>query len=372
MASSALLLLALWLPQQPAPPATTAVPADAELLLVPGAITLSPTDLGLGHGGVRPAGGAATPLRALPSSGTTPGGVEVRALPQGVRIAFPSGRQLLFAPDGFLHLRGGEHAGPFPGGVELHLADGCSVRIVRTGSRRNPLQEVLIAAAPGGAARGGSVRIWQRDRPALEWDPPRSDWPGTTLLCAGDGDAVYRVVAAGPMLILERVAVPAADARTLPERRVVLRTDQLLTSLRELPASIGQVDGALAAALQRAEALARGTRPVFPAEATAPRRVERQPARFALGAGCELTLSAEHSGPVRMGLHRGQESDPFVEWSLGYVCQLNLLHPERADGGSGRYWRGGVTLPVTSLPARARPERFDLDQIQRVIRGLAP
>ena len=57
--------------------------------------------------------------------------------------------------------RGREHAGPFPGGAELWLADGARVRIDRSGSRRNELQEVVVSAGDTAWC------IWQRSRPVL-------------------------------------------------------------------------------------------------------------------------------------------------------------------------------------------------------------
>ena len=82
-------------------------------------------DLGLGAGGVASITGRT--CFTDDDDVLTPGGVRVVCRTAGVKLVFPSGRELLVAPDGYLHLRGGEVGGPFRGGVELWLADGARV-----------------------------------------------------------------------------------------------------------------------------------------------------------------------------------------------------------------------------------------------------
>src|SRR6266581_3719188 len=95
--------------------------AGAELLLDPGqGQTLGP-ECGLGDGGVAAAAPREAAMRCEPGAGTSPGGVAIACRREGVRLLFAGGRELLFAPDGFLHLRSGEVAGQFGGGVELCL-----------------------------------------------------------------------------------------------------------------------------------------------------------------------------------------------------------------------------------------------------------
>src|SRR5262245_28895145 len=149
-----LLLSVSLLPQNPTAPAAPATPVDAAAqpakvsveTMVPDALESglvliargSPPGHGwrLGDGGVRAAGAGASDLPGAPGECTTPGGVRVQCRSEGVKLTFASGRELLWAPDGFLHLRDGGVAGPFVGGVELRLQDGSCVRIDRGSSRR--------------------------------------------------------------------------------------------------------------------------------------------------------------------------------------------------------------------------------------------
>src|SRR5712671_3362327 len=180
----------------------------------------------LGDGGL--AGATPAVLQCAAGSCRTPGGIVVEVKTAGVKLTFPSGRELLYTPSGWLHLRGGEAAGPYLAGLELLLADGARLRIDRTGSRREPLQEVLVTAD------GRSDRLWLQNRPVLETARPRS-WSGQRLLCCGHGDAVYHGIALGPLLVFERVLVAAADAAVLPAARMALLVPPIVQSLQAMP-----------------------------------------------------------------------------------------------------------------------------------------
>jgi hypothetical protein len=351
------LLLALLLPQSPA--SLGEPPPD--FLLVPAAAATSVLALGPGSGGV-----AAPPysnrLVAREGSCTTPGGVRVRVQSQGVLLEFPNHRELLFAPDGYLHVRSGEHAGPFPAGAELWLADGAQVRIDRSGSRRNELQEVVVSAG------GAQWRIWLRNHPVLE-EARDSFWGGARLLCCGDGDAVYRAVGLGPLTTLERVLCPRTAERDLPEQRLLLVVEPVLQSLQALPGRVGKVDPTVAAAVDAVVDLNRNASAVFAVTGTPPRRVEHKEVRYAIGAGYELGFSTKGSG-LRMDLRHG-EDEPVVEWSLGYISELHLLHPEHLGGKTSRYWGRAIPMPQADPSLRARQQLYELSSAENVLKALS-
>ena len=77
-----------------------------EVVLSDAVETLSIGDFGLGGGGVDGGQGG---LRFHATDGCiTPGGVHVACRDAGVKLTFPSGRTLLVAADGGVHLRSGE------------------------------------------------------------------------------------------------------------------------------------------------------------------------------------------------------------------------------------------------------------------------
>src|SRR5262245_12942014 len=174
-----LLLSVPLLPQNPTAPAP-ATPVDAAAQPAAAAVeTLVPEALDsglvliargapaghgwrLGDGGVLAADAQQNDLSGERGECTTPGGVRVQCRSEGVKLTFASGRELLWAPDGFLHLRDGGVAGPFAGGVELRLQDGSCVRIDRGSSRRQALLAVDVALASGRA-----VRLWWQTGPVF-------------------------------------------------------------------------------------------------------------------------------------------------------------------------------------------------------------
>ena len=117
-------------------------------------------EFGLGDCGMQPS--ACGELRWQKDQCLTAGGVRVECRAVGVKLTFPSGRELLIAPDGFVHLRSGESAGPFPTGLELLLGDGQSVRIVLVPSANERLRDVVVGD------RERRLQPWRRGEPAAE------------------------------------------------------------------------------------------------------------------------------------------------------------------------------------------------------------
>jgi hypothetical protein len=369
--ATTLLLLALTVPQAPAPAPATASLAQASLpgelppdfLLLPASAATSVLALGPGTGGV-PAAPFKNSLTASEGTCTTPGGVRVRAQSQGVLLEFPNGRELLFAPDGYLHLRSSEAAGPFPAGAELWLADGTRIGIVRTGSRRNELQEVTVAGS------GARTRLWHRNHAVME-DARDSNWGGVRLLCCGEGDSVYRAVALGPLIALDRVLCPRRSERDLPAHRLVLLAEPLLQSLKTLPDEVGKVDPLIAQAVDSVIALNQTAAAVFSVAGKPPRRIGEDGLRYALGQGYELSFSARGNGPLRVALHEGMAPDPFVEWSVSYISELHLMHPERAGGKTSRYWGRAVPMVQAEPALRARQQLYELGCAEKVVQALS-
>jgi hypothetical protein len=258
-----------------------------------------------------------------------------------VKLTFASGREVLFAPDGWLHLRDGSAEGPLPGGVELRLLDGACVRIARSSSRRARIGDVDVVTA-----EGEGVCLWRRGDAVRE--PARGDWNSERMFCLGDGGAIYRAVALGPMVMLQRALAPRGDPR--PEARLCLQVEPLLESLR------GLLDTRAAAENPQAMAEVRlvldNAARVLAADGPPPPRIRTDPLQFLLFAGYDLRLSPEEAD-VRLELARHGEP-PFVEWRLGYISTVQV-----ADAGMRP---SNQRVPVNaSLPElRPRLERNDI------------
>lgn len=340
MGPSLALAAALWLlPQEPQP---------AELLFALPGETLAGA-AGLGCGGIAPVQGRKAPAGRQPD-GTlhTRGGVVVEARAEGVKLTFASGRELLFMRDGHLHLRGGEHAGPFGTGIEFTFANGEKLRIVRSGSARAPIEDVLWIDGTE------AVRTWGRSGPVFEAVEPQG-WSGPRVLCAGHGDAVYRAVAVGPLLVLDAALLPTADADRLPMQRIVLAGEALAASLQALPGSVPrrrhdeeEMKGVVGLAEVAGRIFAPGRRP--------PLRVEKGELRWSLHNGFELSLEVTDQSPARLVLHRGHAVDGLVEWRLGAVTTLRLCVPPAAPAPGAESGR-----PLAEKPARftATPIRME-------------
>ncbi|GAB4159599.1 MAG: hypothetical protein Fur0037_26780 [Planctomycetota bacterium] len=343
-------------PQQPVP-ASAPRPAGGELVLLGPADPLAATGLRLGGGGI--ASGAECGPAAEPGKGRTASGLSVEARPEGVLVAFASGRKLLFAPDGWLHEPEGAHAGPFAPGASLHFADGSVLRIERTGSRKIPIREVVLEEA------GRAERLWWRGRPVAE--PVKSRGAvGAGLLCAGEGDSVYRCIGLGPLLVLARVLAPKNDG--LPQIRLALLTAPMRASLLDLARTLDEEGSAPAPLAAQVRELALRLEGILDPAAPLP-RVSAAELRYALPGGFDLLIRAEREG-VLVGLHRADDKDPVVEWILGYGAEVRL-----AEGNPAAKNQRGVRpirlpSPLTDYDARAGPLEVPLARalLERLVR----
>ena len=364
--SSAFATLLFLLPQQPAAPAPSGAeragkqPArtasvDTGLVVVPRGVALARGCL-LGDGGVRAAGKAVVEadarrgaravdasLRSDVGTCTTPGGVVVQCRREGVKLTFPNGRELLYAPDGHMHLRDGSEAGPFHQGVELRLSDGATVAIDRSGSRRSPIECVEVTAADE------SVCLYRRGNPTME--KARGAFRVPPVFCLGDGGALYRVIALGPLVTFARVLASADQRQSMPEHRLCVLEGALVDSMSMLAASRARQRHPESVA--EIELILAEEGRVFRSDMPMPPRTGSSPLQYLLHAGYDLTM-VEELGMVRMQLAR-HESRPFLEWRLGYMTHICGMSATTEDGSG----QERVDAPLPDLQANLLYHEID-------------
>lgn len=319
-------------------------------------------DFGLGDGGVNRQRGQTG--WEVDGACRTAGGVHVACRSVGVKLTFPSGRELLVAPDGVVHLRGGEMAGPFPQGFELLLADGDRVRISLAQGRRNRVRDVLVVPSVGRRA----LQPWRRGK-ACRDEGRVSNWAGVRLAACGDGGDLYRPLALGPLLVLDRVLVEQARADNTPSERLVVLTDPLMKSLATMHRQHREVDKDVRHAVTAVASVARRGDVIFPAKATL-QRAEREDLRWLLGGGFELQL--ELTGPLapRLELYAGTSALPMVEWTLGNSSAAYMANPNKEQ--LGKRWHGnGTRLPQVVPELQAREHLSERSYAMEVIRRMA-
>ncbi|MCA8951473.1 MAG: hypothetical protein KDE27_18340 [Planctomycetes bacterium] len=354
--------LPLLAPQEPAPAAPVAAPAEIVL-----AAELDPVPLsafGLGPGGVEPAAAGRRPaaLCWTETGCTTPGGVQIECLGAGVKLTFPSERELLIAPDGFLHLRGGGVAGPFAAGLELRLGDGAAVRVQLSQAQRHRLRSVEVAHGDR------AIELWRRGR-RVQQHARVGFWGGVRLCCCGDGGDLYRAIALGPLITLERVLVPGGRESATPATRLVVLTRPMLAALAELPRQHRTPDPDLRAAIAAVGLVADRADMILPPGAEL-QRAEPDQLRWVLRGGYELELALEGDRAPRLSLFAGQSLRPMVEWAIAGNPAAFLNNPHASDPGASR-WRGnGVPLVFTVPEFQVRDALFEQPRALGAIRAL--
>ncbi|HEU4418642.1 MAG TPA: hypothetical protein VFT55_06860, partial [Planctomycetota bacterium] len=330
--SATLLTLVATLPQAQAPgKPKQPLPRHAEVCLAASADPVPLAEFGLGTGGVERSEGQ---LRWQQNGDcVTAGGVRVECRSAGVKLTFPSGRELLVAADGFLHLRSCERAGPFPFGLELRLGDGTSVRVALAQGDRERLRDVLVVDGER------AFQPWRRGEAATRGERP-GHWAGLRFFCCGDGGDVYRAVAIGPLLVLDRVLVSATRAEETPRERLVLATAPILESLDTMRRQHREADAAVRKAITAVGAVADRGSDIFPAGA-ALHRSEKDRLRWQLGCGFELQLDLDGPRSPRLALFVGENGLPMVEWILSGDPAAFLTNPR--DDQPGKRWHGNGT-----------------------------
>ncbi len=316
--------------------------------------------LGLGDGGLDGDRLAAAGPRL--GRTRTPGGVLVRAQAQGVKLDFPSGAELLAAPDGWLHGRDDRAHVARSGTYELWLADGTRVRIGLAGPRR-PLAKVECIAG------SRSLVLFRGRRPQLQWVAAPPPAP-ITVAVLGRGDVLYRAAATGPILTLERLVCPPAARRVYPEHRVVLAGAPLAASLVALPARVPPKPLEFPAAPAIAAEVARAAGVLFPTgfRERPPRAVGE--VLFELSGGLRLWIDEEpeHGLALALGPPAGEA---VVEWRCGSRTTLQLMRPPAEDDGGPRYFGRAVDLTDWVRPLwPLRPSAAGDAQVRAVLAAL--
>ena len=360
IATTASLPLPLALAQQQDEPLAALRLALPEVVLADCDDALDVADFGLGDGGV-----ASSPraLRFDANDGCfTPGGVHVACRSAGVKLTFPSGRELLVGPDGALHLRSGEVAGPFGAGVELLLADGAKVRISLAQGRRNRLRDVWVVHG----AR--ALQPWRRGAEARHTDRVRA-WSGVRLACCGDGGDLYRPLGLGALLVLERVLVEAARREQTPTERLVVWTGPLERSLEHMPRQHRETQQHVRRAVAAVEAVAEQGAAIF-RDGAALRRASRERLRWLLGVGFELELELDGPLAPRLQLFAGRSPLPMVEWTLGAAGAAYLTNP--TPDQLGKRWHGnGTRMPRVATDLQVREHLEERPRALELLRRLA-
>lgn len=317
-------------------------------------------DYGLGDGGVATSRGA---LRFDARDGcVTPGGVRVVCRAVGVKLTFPSGKELLLAADGALHLRTGEVAGPLRAGAELMLADGARVRVSLAQGRRSRLRDVWVVHGQR------ALQPWRRGAAARHVDRVRP-WSGARLACCGDGVDLYRPMGLGAVLVLERVLVAASREARTPSERLVVLTELLQAPLKRMPRQHRESQQSVRRAVAAVEAVVEHGDAIF-RDGAALRRAHRDRLRWLLGFGFELELELEGPLAPRLQLFAGSAPLPMVEWTLGRAGAAYLTNPNPDQ--RGKRWHGnGTRMPRGASGLYARDHLEERPRALELLRRLA-
>lgn len=330
-----------------------------EVVLSDAEATIPLRDFGLGEGGVERKRGV---LRFHEQDGcVTAGGVHIACRDVGVKLTFPSGRELLVALDGALHLRTGEAAGPYADGIELLLGDGSSVRIQLAQSRKERLRDVAVVDGER------ALQPWRLGKAAKESERARQ-WSGVRLACCGDGGDLYRPLALGPLIVLDRVLVEKARSDETPRERLVVLSGPIRQSLALMPRQHRETEASVRRAVAAVAEVADRGAMIFP-QGAALRRAEHDRLRWLLGDGFELQLDLEASTTPHLQLFAGSSPLPMVEWKLGAATAAYLTNPR--DDQIGKRWHGnGTRLPSAVESLQVRDHLSERQHALLVIRRL--
>lgn len=291
----------------------------------------------------------------------TPGGVRVGVRTVGVKLTFPSGTELLLAADGHLHLRSGEQGGPFPGGAELLLGDGSVVRVTLVPSNAVRVRDVVVIAGER------VLQPWRRGEQATEM-PRRGAWPGLHLAVCGTGGDVYRAIALGPLVVMDRVLVSAARVSAAPEQRLVVLREPLVRSLTVMQRQHREANAEVRRAITAVAAIADRGDLIFPAGA-ALQRAEQDRLRWLLLNGFELQLDLHGPMAPRLQLFAGMAPLPMVEWTARTDAVAFLTNP-RSDQPEKRWHGNGTRIDRVVADLQAREELFERAYALRVVQRL--
>ena len=347
----------------PQAPGSTAAPRPRpivpEVVLAASADPVPLGEFGLGDGGVGTA--ERGELRWSKGGCTTPDGIRIECRSVGVKLTFPSGRELLVAPDGMVHLRSGETAGPFASGLQLRLGDGTTVAITLALAQRDRLRDVVVCS------EDRALQPWRRGEAATFVEEPRH-WGSVRICCCGDGGDLYRAIALGPLVVLDRVLVAADRENSAPAQRLVVLTAPMRHSLTTMQRQHRQPDAAVRQAVRAVAAVADRAEDIFPAGAALP-RVEQDRLRWLLRGGFELELALDGPNAPRLCLFAGESQRAMVEWTLHADSAAFLANP-REDQPEKRWHGNGTRLPRMATDLQARRELQERALALAVVRRL--
>lgn len=357
MGSCAILWAALLAPQHP--PDLPVL--HRELVLVGDPASTPWSDFGLGDGGTKPPD--PNGMRWAPDDGlVSPGGVRIDCRAVGVKLTFPSGRELLFAGDGWLHLRDEARGGPCPHGAELWLGDGSRLQVRLQPGASPSVRDVALVW------HGQAAVPWQRGAPARSITRA-SAWAGVRLACFGDGGEVFRTIALGPLLVLDRLLVPADREPRVPRQRLAVATTAVLEALQRLPRLHTGTETQLRAAAEALRTLAEASALVLPEGAELP-RLESAALRWGLGGGCELGLDLDADRGPLLQLFAPDATRSIVEWTLTDPSAAYLTNPFDTAPGASRWHGHGVRLAAAFPQQQARLELYERSLALPVLRRL--
>jgi hypothetical protein len=197
------------------------------------------------------------------------------------------------------------------------------------------------------------VQAWRRGEPCVD-AASAAVWAGPRLCCLGDGGDVYRAIALGALLVLDRVLVPADRVDLAPRERLAVLAEPLVDSLRTMQRQHREPDAAVRGAMKAIAELATHAERILPAGAALP-RVERERMRWQLAAGFELEFAAEGPMAPLLQLHAPGAPMPMVEWTLHAAGAAFLANP-REDRMDKRWHGNGTRLPTAAAGLQARDE----------------
>jgi hypothetical protein len=212
------------------------------------------------------------------------------------------------------------------------------------------------------------VRLWsgqEADATPVE----AGTWTTDREWCLGDGGALYRAIALGPLVTLQRQLLPKDLDPAPPPARLVLAVDAMLQSVQDLVEARGKrVEREASPELL---AVIEALPSILVADRHPPPQIAAEPLRFMMRCGFVLQFALA-GAELRMELCREGSSAPFLVWRLGYASDVAyaVLANEWVQQQPGQRWSRPLRLPAAAPALAARRERDELIPAHAVLRLL--